>query len=101
MGAHSPRLLRRHRDIVGGRSPREEELRKAKTVALDEMQAQAGAAGGNAVIAVDSTGASRWAPAALMVSASVPRSCWVAGEPRWNRGDGRRRAALRFWRRPT
>jgi uncharacterized protein YbjQ (UPF0145 family) len=42
------------RDIVGGRSAAyEEELRKAKTIALDEMQAEAEQLGGNAVIAVD------------------------------------------------
>jgi uncharacterized protein YbjQ (UPF0145 family) len=42
------------RDIVGGRSAAyEEELRKAKTIALEEMQAQAAQLGGNAVLAVD------------------------------------------------
>ena len=42
------------RDIVGGRSAAyEEELRKAKDIALREMQMQAASLGGNAVIAVD------------------------------------------------
>ena len=42
------------RDIVGGRSAAyEEELRKAKEIALTEMKQQAKDLGGNAVIAVD------------------------------------------------
>ncbi len=42
------------RDIVGGRSATyEQELRKAKDLALEEMQQNAHALGGNAVIAVD------------------------------------------------
>jgi uncharacterized protein YbjQ (UPF0145 family) len=42
------------RDIVGGRSAAyEEELRKAKDIALHEMEAQALAMGANAVVAVD------------------------------------------------
>lgn len=42
------------RDIVGGRSAAyEKELRKAKTVAVDEMKEQAKALGANAVIGVD------------------------------------------------
>lgn len=42
------------RDIVGGRSAAyEEELRKAKEIALGEMQAQAAALGANAIIGVD------------------------------------------------
>jgi uncharacterized protein YbjQ (UPF0145 family) len=42
------------RDIVGGRSAAyEEELRKAKEIAIREMVAEATALGGNAVIAVD------------------------------------------------
>ena len=42
------------RDIVGGRSAAyEEELRKAKTIALEEMQDEASRLGGNAVIGVD------------------------------------------------
>ena len=42
------------RDIVGGRSAAyEQELRKAKTLALDEMEALAAALGANAVIGVD------------------------------------------------
>jgi uncharacterized protein YbjQ (UPF0145 family) len=42
------------RDIVGGRSAAyEEELRKAKTIALEEMEAQAAALGANAVVGVD------------------------------------------------
>lgn len=42
------------RDIVGGRSAAyEEELRKAKDIALKEMAAQADTLGGNAVVGVD------------------------------------------------
>jgi len=42
------------RDVVGGRSAAyEEELRKAKQIALDEMQDQAKHLGGNAVVGVD------------------------------------------------
>lgn len=42
------------RDIVGGRSAAyEEELRKAKQIAIREMVEEATARGGNAVIAVD------------------------------------------------
>ena len=42
------------RDIVGGRSAAyEEELRKAKDIALSEMQDQAKALGANAIIGID------------------------------------------------
>jgi len=42
------------RDIVGGRSAAyEEELRKAMAIAYDEMQMEARALGGNAIIGVD------------------------------------------------
>lgn len=42
------------RDIVGGRSAAyEEELRKAKAIAVKEMEDQAAALGANAVVAVD------------------------------------------------
>jgi uncharacterized protein YbjQ (UPF0145 family) len=42
------------RDIVGGRSAAyEAELRKAKSIALEEMQAEAEQMGANAVIGVD------------------------------------------------
>ncbi|HEX6407848.1 MAG TPA: heavy metal-binding domain-containing protein [Gemmatimonadales bacterium] len=42
------------RDIVGGRSAAyEEELRKAKSIALGEMQEEAVRLGGNAVVGVD------------------------------------------------
>lgn len=42
------------RDVVGGRSAAyEEELRKAKEIALGEMQDQAQRLGGNAVVGVD------------------------------------------------
>jgi len=42
------------RDIVGGRSGAyEEELAKARTIALQEMQSQAHSMGANAVIGVD------------------------------------------------
>jgi uncharacterized protein YbjQ (UPF0145 family) len=42
------------RDIVGGRSNAyEQELRKAKEIAIQEMENEAAALGGNAVISVD------------------------------------------------
>jgi len=42
------------RDIVGGRSSAyEKELRHAKDIALEEMQEQAEALGGNAILAID------------------------------------------------
>ena len=42
------------RDIVGGRSAAyERELRQAKEIALNEMQQQAEALGGNAIVGVD------------------------------------------------
>ncbi len=42
------------RDIVGGRSAAyEQELRKAKDIALEEMQMQARSLGANAIIGVD------------------------------------------------
>lgn len=42
------------RDIVGGRSAAyEEELRKAKAIAIEEMKQEASALGGNAVVGVD------------------------------------------------
>ncbi len=42
------------RDIVGGRSAAyEEELRKAKDIAISEMTQQAQRLGGNAIVAVD------------------------------------------------
>lgn len=42
------------RDIVGGRSAAyEQELRKAKEIAIEEMREQAKSLGGNAVVGVD------------------------------------------------
>jgi uncharacterized protein YbjQ (UPF0145 family) len=42
------------RDIVGGRSAAyERELRKAKTIAMDEMAAEAAEQGANAIVSVD------------------------------------------------
>jgi uncharacterized protein YbjQ (UPF0145 family) len=42
------------RDIVGGRSAAyEQELRKAKNIALEEMEAEATQLGGNAIVGVD------------------------------------------------
>lgn len=47
-------LLAGIRDIVGGRSAAyEQELRKAKDIALREMQEQAEALGANAIIGID------------------------------------------------
>jgi len=47
-------LLAGIRDIVGGRSAAyEKELRKAKSIALEEMTEQARELGGNAVVGVD------------------------------------------------
>ena len=44
------------RDIVGGRSAAyEQELQRAKTIALEEMEAEAAAIGGNAIVGSTST----------------------------------------------
>ncbi len=59
------------RDIVGGRSAAyEEELRKAKNIALEEMQIQARSLGANAIIAVDLDYETVSNGTMLMVSAS-------------------------------
>lgn len=59
------------RDIVGGRSAAyEQELRKAKDIALEEMQQQARAMGANAVIGVDLDYETVGNGSMLMVSAS-------------------------------
>lgn len=62
------------RDIVGGRSAAyENELRKAKSLAIDEMIAAAEALGGNAIVGVDldyETIGSGQGSNMLMVSAS-------------------------------
>ena len=59
------------RDIVGGRSAAyEHELTKAKTIALEEMTAQARQLGANAVIAVDLDYETVGSGSMLMVSAS-------------------------------
>jgi uncharacterized protein YbjQ (UPF0145 family) len=55
LGAHIGRdILASVTDIVGGRSAAyEEEVRKARTIALNEMTAEAKGKGGNAVVGVD------------------------------------------------
>jgi uncharacterized protein YbjQ (UPF0145 family) len=55
LGAHIGRdILASFTDIVGGRSTEyEEEVRKARSIALDEMAAEAERKGGNAVVGVD------------------------------------------------
>ena len=59
------------RDIVGGRSAAyEQELRKAKDIALEEMQQQARSLGANAVIGVDLDYETVGSGSMLMVSAS-------------------------------
>ena len=59
------------RDIVGGRSAAyEQELRKAKDIAIEEMQAQARSLGANAVIGVDLDYETIGKGTMLMVSAS-------------------------------
>ncbi|UCC40363.1 MAG: heavy metal-binding domain-containing protein [Candidatus Aminicenantes bacterium] len=62
------------RDIVGGRSAAyENELRKAKEIAIEEMKAEAKGMGGNAVVGVDldyETISIGQAGGMLMVSAS-------------------------------
>lgn len=59
------------RDIVGGRSAAyEQELRKAKDIALEEMQQQARSMGANAVIGVDLDYETVGNGSMLMVSAS-------------------------------
>ena len=59
------------RDIVGGRSAAyEEELRRAKEIAVDEMQQQARSLGANAIIGVDLDYETVGSGTMLMVSAS-------------------------------
>lgn len=59
------------RDIVGGRSAAyENELRKAKDIAVREMQMQAQSMGGNAVVGVDLDYETVGKGTMLMVSAS-------------------------------
>jgi uncharacterized protein YbjQ (UPF0145 family) len=55
LGAHIGRdILASLTDIVGGRSAEyEEEVRKARSIALDEMAAEAERKGGDAVVGVD------------------------------------------------
>ena len=55
LGAHIGRdILASFTDIVGGRSAEyEEEVRNARSIALDEMAAEAARKGGNAVVGVD------------------------------------------------
>ncbi len=59
------------RDIVGGRSSAyENELRKAKDIAIAEMKVEAGNMGGNAVIATDLDYETLGQGSMLMVTAS-------------------------------
>ena len=55
LGAHIGRdILATFTDIVGGRSREyEEEVRKAREIALEEMASAAASKGGNAVVGVD------------------------------------------------
>ena len=55
LGAHIGRdVLASITDIVGGRSAAyEEEVRKARTIALEEMSSEAESQGANAVVGVD------------------------------------------------
>jgi len=55
LGAHIGRdILASFTDIVGGRSAEyEEEVRRARSIALEEMTAEAERKGGNAVVGVD------------------------------------------------
>ncbi len=59
------------RDIVGGRSAAyEKELRRAKVIAIEEMQKEAHSMGANAVVAVDLDYETIGKGTMLMVSAS-------------------------------
>ena len=59
------------RDIIGGRSAAyEKDLRRAKEIAIQEMQEQAQAMGGNAVVGVDLDYETIRQGSMLMVSAS-------------------------------
>jgi uncharacterized protein YbjQ (UPF0145 family) len=55
LGAHIGRdILATITDIVGGRSSEyEEEVRKARVIAVDEMTSEAKEKGGNAIVGVD------------------------------------------------
>jgi len=104
------------RDIVGGRSAAyEEELRKAKDIALEEMQMQARSLGANAIIGVDLDYETVGNGSMLMVSASgtavtlalshpppgnatTPGSRESGGRP-FSRGPVRPGSASLRWRR--
>src|SRR5512139_1383712 len=59
------------RDIVGGRSAAyEEELRRAKDIAIEEMQVQARSMGANTIVGVDLDYETVGSGSMLMVSAS-------------------------------
>jgi uncharacterized protein YbjQ (UPF0145 family) len=59
------------RDIVGGRSAAyEKEMRRAKTVAIEEMQMEARSVGANAIVGVDLDYETIGKGTMLMVSAS-------------------------------
>jgi uncharacterized protein YbjQ (UPF0145 family) len=55
LGAHIGRdILASFTDIIGGRSAEyEEEVRKARKIALEEMASEAQSKGGNAIVGVD------------------------------------------------
>lgn len=55
LGAHIGRdIMASFTDILGGRSREyEEEVRKARDIAIEEMAAEAASKGGNAVVGVD------------------------------------------------
>ena len=70
------------RDIVGGRSKAyEEELRKAKAVAIDEMIAQAQDYGANAVIGVDLDYEAIGSNGSMLMVVATGTAVLVEGEP--------------------
>jgi uncharacterized protein YbjQ (UPF0145 family) len=70
------------RDIVGGRSKAyEEELRKAKATALDEMIAQAQDYGANAVIGVDLSYEAIGSNNSMLMVVATGTAVRVEGEP--------------------
>jgi uncharacterized protein YbjQ (UPF0145 family) len=70
------------RDIVGGRSKAyEDELRKAKAVAIDEMIAQAQDYGANAVIGVDFDYEAIGSNGSMLMVVATGTAVRVEGEP--------------------
>jgi len=86
------------RDIVGGRSAAyEEELRKAKAAALDEMIQQATEYGANAVIGVDLDYEAIGSNGSMLMVVATGTAVLVEGEPAPAARPGEASGAKRPW----